>query len=216
MDNQTTIEPEIAADIEHGAEERARFTAMEHGTKEDWSIISRDYIQFAGGVADRVLTHLKLLKGDFGGFPVCRLEHSLQCATRAHRDGRDERYVTMALLHDIGDTLGTFNHPDVGAAIIKPFVDERTHWICQNHGAFQGYYYFHFLGMDRDMREKHRASPHWEACAEFCEKYDQSAFDPDYDSEPLEFFEPMVRRVKARPLASMYVKDAASPGAIAA
>ena len=205
MDNQT----DIIADTEHGAEERAGFTAMENGTREDWSIIARDYNQFAGGVADRVLTHLKLLKGDFGGFPVCRLEHSLQCATRAHRDGRDERYVTMALLHDIGDTLGTFNHPDVGAAIIKPFVDERTHWICQNHGAFQGYYYFHFLGMDRDMREKHRGNPHWEACAEFCEKYDQSAFDPAYDSEPLEFFEPMVRRVMARPLAKIEVKGAA-------
>ena len=96
MDNQT----DIVADTEHSIEERARFTAMEHGTKEDWSIISRDYAKFAQTLPDRVLTHLKLLKGDFGGFPVCRLEHSLQCATRAHRDGRDERYVTMALLHD--------------------------------------------------------------------------------------------------------------------
>ena len=216
MDDQSKIEAatgqgqtDIVADMEHGAEERARFTAMENGTREDWALIARDYNEFAGGVADRVLNHLKLLKGDFGGFPVCRLEHSLQCATRAHRDGRDERYVTMALLHDIGDTLGTFNHPDVGAAIIKPFVDEQTHWICQNHGAFQGYYYFHFLGMDRDMREKHRGNPHWEACAEFCAKYDQSAFDPAYDSEPLEFFEPMVRRVMARPLARAEVKAAA-------
>ena len=91
MDNHTPIDTGAVAELEHGLEERARFSAMEHGTKEDWSIISRDYIQFAGGVADRVLTHLKLLKGDFGGFPVCRLEHSLQCATRAHRDGRDER-----------------------------------------------------------------------------------------------------------------------------
>ncbi len=209
MDNHTPIDTGAVAELEHGLEERARFSAMEHGTKEDWSIISRDYIQFAGGVADRVLTHLKLLKGDFGGFPVCRLEHSLQCATRAHRDGRDERYVTMALLHDIGDTLGTYNHPDVGAAIIKPFVDEQTHWICQHHGAFQGYYYFHFLGMDRDLREKYRDSPHFEACVEFCEKYDQSAFDPAYDSEPLEFFEPILRRTMARPLASLYVKNAA-------
>ena len=206
MDNAS----EIVADTEHGIEERARFTAMEHGTQADWAIIGRDYFKFAEGLADRVLAHLKLLEGDFGGFPVCRLEHSRQCATRAHRDGRDERYVVMALLHDIGDTLGTYNHPDVAAAIIKPFVDERTHWICQHHGAFQGYYYFHFLGMDRDLREKFRDSPHFDACAEFCEKYDQSAFDPAYASEPLEFFEPMVRRVLARPLASMYVKDEAA------
>ena len=200
---------DIAAETRHGMEERARFTAMENGTQEDWAIIGRDYFKFAEGLPDRVLAHLKLLEGDFGGFPVCRLEHSRQTATRAHRDGRDERYVVMALLHDIGDTLGTYNHPDVAAAIIKPFVDERTHWICQNHGAFQGYYYFHFLGMDRDLREKFRGNPHFEACAEFCEKYDQSAFDPNYDSASLEFFEPMLRRVMERPLASMYVKDAA-------
>ena len=110
----------------------------------------------------------------------------------------------MALLHDIGDTLGSYNHPEVAAAIIKPFVTEEIHWICQNHGAFQGYYYFPHLGMDQNMREKFRDSPHFDACAEVCEKYDQSAFDPDYESEPLQFFEPMVRRVMEKPLASMY------------
>lgn len=192
--------------LAHSLAERAKFREMKDGTKEDWAIIGAEYREFAKDLPDRVLTHLKLLDGDFGGFPVCRLEHSLQTATRAHRDGRDEQYVVMALLHDIGDTLGSYNHPEVGAAIIKPFVTEEVHWICQNHGAFQGYYYFHHLGMDRDMRENFRASPHFEACAEFCEKYDQAAFDPDYDSEPLEFFEPMVRRVMAKPLASMYAK----------
>lgn len=192
--------------LAHSLAERAKFREMKEGTKEDWAIIGAEYREFAKDLPDRVLTHLKLLDGDFGGFPVCRLEHSLQTATRAHRDGRDEQYVVMALLHDIGDTLGSYNHPEVGAAIIKPFVTEEVHWICQNHGAFQGYYYFHHLGMDRDMRENFRASPHFEACAEFCEKYDQAAFDPEYDSEPLEFFEPMVRRVMAKPLASMYAK----------
>ena len=193
-----------ATTIDH--EERAKFTAMTEGTAEDWAIISRDYMAFAGGLADRVLKHLKLLDGDFGGFPVDRLTHSLQTATRAHRDGRDEAYVTMALLHDIGDTLGTFNHPEVAASIIKPFVSEEVHWICENHGAFQGYYYFHYVGMDRDVRENFRDHPHFAACAEFCEKYDQAAFDPDYDTLPLEFFEPMLRRVMARPIRSMYAK----------
>ena len=190
-----------------GAGESAKFHEMKEGTAEDWAIIQKHYLEFASDVADRVLTHLQLLEGDFGGFPVCRLEHSLQTATRAHRDGRGERYVVMALLHDIGDTLGTYNHPDVAAAIIKPFVTEEEHWICQHHGAFQGYYFFHFLGMDKDLREQFRDSQHFDACAEFCEKYDQAAFDPDYDSEPLEFFEPMVRRVMAKPLSSMYVDE---------
>jgi predicted HD phosphohydrolase len=186
--------------------DRARFTAMDNGTQEDWAIIGKDYMDFASRLPDRVLTHLKLLDGDFGGFPIDRMQHSLQCATRAHRDGRDEAYVVMALLHDIGDTLGTYNHPELGAAMIKPFVTEEVHWICQNHGAFQGYYYFHFLGGDRNLRDKFRDSPHYDACAEFCEKYDQSAFDPAYDTEPLEFFEPMLRRVMARPLKSMFAR----------
>lgn len=189
-----------------GDEDRARFTAMTEGTADDWAIISGHFGAFAKGLPDRVLTHLKLLDGDYGGFPVDRLEHSLQTATRAHRDGRDEAYVVMALLHDIGDTLGSYNHPDVAAAILKPFVSEELHWICANHGAFQGYYFFHHLGMDRNIREAFRASPYFDACAEFCEKYDQAAFDPAYRSEPLEFFEPMVRRVFARPINSMYAK----------
>ena len=197
----------------HGIAERAKFREMKEGTKDDWAIIGGEYAAFAQGLPDRVLDHLKLLDGDFGGFPVCRLEHSLQTATRAHRDGRGEQYVVMALLHDIGDTLGSYNHPEVAAAILKPFVTEEIHWICQNHGAFQGYYYFHHLGMDRDLREKFRGEPHFEACAEFCEKYDQAAFDPDYESESLEFFEPMVRRVMAKPLASIY--KAAVEGAAA-
>jgi len=190
----------------HGSAERARFREMKEGTKEDWEIIGGEYMAFARDLPARVLDHLRLLDGDFGGFPIDRLQHSLQTATRAHRDGRDEQYVVMALLHDMGDTLGSYNHPEVAAAIIKPFVTEEIHWICQNHGAFQGYYYFHFLGMDQNVREKFRGSPYYDACVEFCEKYDQAAFDPDYDSESLEFFEPMVRRVMAKPLNSMYVK----------
>lgn len=205
-DGMTADAEEITAEMAHDAMERAKFREMKEGTQEDWALIAGEYMQFATGLSQRVLDHLRLLDGDFGGFPVCRLEHSLQTATRARRDGRDEPYVVMALLHDIGDTLGSYNHPEVAASIIKPFVSEELHWICQNHGAFQGYYYFHFLGMDRNARDQFRDNPHYEACREFCEKYDQAAFDPDYESEPLEFFEPMVRRVMARPLASMYAK----------
>lgn len=199
---------DVSEDTLHGAAERARFRQMKEGTQEDWAVIGGHFREFAAGLPDRVLGHLRLLDGDFGGFPVDRLEHSLQTATRAHRDGRDEPYVVMALLHDIGDTLGSYNHPEVAASIIKPFVTEEVHWICENHGHFQGYYYFHYLGMDRESREQFRDNPHFEACAEFCEKYDQAAFDSDYKSEPLEFFEPMVRRVMARPLNSLYAKAA--------
>lgn len=186
--------------------DQAKFTAMTEGTQQDWAIISGHFMGFATTVGSRVLEHLRLLDGDYGGFPVDRLTHCLQTATRAHRDGRDDRYVVMALTHDIGDTLSTFNHPDVGAAIIKPFVPEEYRWICEQHGIFQGYYYFHHLGMDRDMREHFRGHPHFEACAEFCEKYDQAAFDPSYHTAPLSFFEPMVQRVMSAPINTMYVR----------
>jgi predicted HD phosphohydrolase len=179
---------------------------MDEGTAQDWAIIGEHFVPFAGQLADRVLTHLKLLDGDFGGFAIDRLQHSLQTATRAHRDGRGEDYVVMALLHDIGDTLGSYNHPEIAAAILRPFISEELYWIADKHGAFQGYYFFHYLGMDRDIRENFRGHAHFEACAEFCAKYDQAAFDPTYDSAPLDFFEPMVRRVFARPLNSIYAK----------
>ena len=189
-------------------QDRAQFTAMAAGTQEDWNIIGGHFRDFSRELPKRVLTHLNLLAGDFGGFPVDRLEHSLQTATRAHRDGRDEPYVVMALLHDIGDTLGSFNHPEIGAAMMRPFVSEELHWIANTHGVFQGYYFFHYIGGDRDLRENYRGHPHFAACAEFCEKYDQSAFDPAYESAPLEFFEPMVARVFSRPINSIYAKVA--------
>lgn len=188
--------------------ERAKFHAMTEGTAEDWAIIGGAFRGFAGGLPDRILGHLKLLDGDFGGFAIDRLQHSLQTATRAHRDGRGEDYVVMALLHDIGDTLGSYNHPEIAAAILRTFVSEELHWIADKHGAFQGYYFFHHLGLDRDVREGFRGHPHFEACAEFCAHYDQAAFDPAYESAPLAFFEPMVRRVFARPLNSIYARAA--------
>ena len=184
--------------------DRATFRSMDEGTQADWAIIGSHFMPFAKALPDRVLAHLKLLDGDYGGFPIDRLQHSLQTATRAHRGGESEAYVVMALLHDIGDTLGSYNHPDIAAAILKPFVDEKLHWMCQNHGVFQGYYFFHHLGMNRDMREAFRGHEHFEDTARFCELYDQTAFDPDYDSAPLAFFEPMVRRLFERPLNTIY------------
>ena len=184
---------------------RARFTSMEHGTADDWAVISSYFPDFARGLPDRVLAHLRLLDGDYGGFAVDRLTHSLQTATLAHRDGRDEEYVVCALLHDIGDTLGSFNHADVAAAIVKPFVSEENHWMVEQHAVFQGYYFFHHIGGDRNLRERFRGHPAFDRTAEFCARYDGPAFDPKGETLPLEFFEPMLRRVIAFPKRSMYV-----------
>jgi predicted HD phosphohydrolase len=192
---------------------RAKFSDMSQSQAEDWEIIMAEQVPYAKNGGARVLDHLRLLAGDYGGFPVDRLTHCLQTATRAHRDGRAEDYVVMALIHDIGDTLGAYNHPDIAAAILKPFVSEELHWIVQNHGIFQGVNFFHHIGLDRDMREKFRGHEHFAATEEFIEKYDCPAFDPDYDTLPLEFFEPMVMRVFRKPLNSIYKKALDEAGA---
>jgi len=194
-------------DADHG--ERAQFHAMTEGTKEDWQKIATAIEPFARALPDRLIAHLKLLSGDCGGFAVDRLEHCLQTATRAFQAGRDEEYVVCALLHDIGDTLGPRNHADVAGVIVEPFVSERNHWIVAKHGIFQGYYFFHYLGLDRDMREQFHGHPHFEATEEFCRLFDQSAFDPNFKSMPLEAFEPMVGRVFAAPKRSIYMRAAA-------
>jgi len=190
--------------MEMSMEPRARFTAMEHSTREDWALIMPEAIKMAQALPDRVLAHLQLLDGDFSGFPVDRLTHSLQTATLALRDGRDEEYIVCALLHDIGDTLGSYNHPDIAAAILEPFVSEANLWMVRHHGVFQGYNFFHHIGLDRNLRDGLRSSPHFDRTAEFVERYDNRAFDPDAEMLPLATFEPMVRRLMAAPKRSLY------------
>lgn len=192
---------------------RAQFRAMAEGTEEDWKIIGSEYMKFANGLVDRVLTHLRLLDGDFGGFAVDRLTHSLQTATRAHRAGKDEEYVVCALLHDIGDVLGTYNHGAVAAAILKPFVNEANRWMLENHTDFQGYYYYEHVGLDKNRRDQYKDSPYYEHTREFIDEYDMPAFDPDYPTMTLEEFEPMVRRVMRKELKSNIAIDPASTAA---
>ncbi len=184
--------------------DRAKFHAMTEGTQEDWAAIGRVSAPHRGQLAERLLAHLRQLDDEDGGFAVSRVEHSLQTATRAHRDGRDEEYVVCALIHDIGDLLLPSNHAELGATILKPYISEANHWMMDKHGIFQGYYFFHHLGLDREMREQFRGHPHFEHCAQFCHLYDQSSFDPAYESMPLAEFEPMLRRVVATPKTSIY------------
>jgi predicted HD phosphohydrolase len=188
------------------ARPRAKFHAMTEGTKDDWDKIALGSIELAAGLPDRVLANLRQLGGDYGGFAVDRLQHSLQTATRAYRADRDDEYVFCALIHDIGDLLGPLNHADVAAAVVKPFVSDQNHWMVEKHAIFQGYYFFHLLGLDRDLREQFRGHEWFDYTAEFCQEYDQAAFDPGYDTLPLEHFEPLVRQVMTSPKRSIYLK----------
>ncbi len=172
---------------------RPAFRSFQESTREDWAQIMPALAVTQSLVPERIIENLRHLADDHGGFPVSRLEHSLQTATRAERDGRDLEYVMCALIHDIGDTLAPYNHPAIAASILKPLARPENHWMVEHHGIFQGYYFWHHIGQDQHAREAFRDSPYFEYTAEFCAKYDQTAFDPDYRSEPLAHFEPMIR-----------------------
>ena len=179
------------------------FTSMAAGVQEDYDLLERLESEFSAGTADRVLEQLKGLSGSLAGYQVDRLEHSLQSATRAYHDGAEEEMVVAALLHDVGDLLAPDNHSEMAAAVLRPYVSERTYWIVRNHGLFQTYYFAHFRGGDRNARDRYIDHPWYQAAVDFCHRWDQPAFDPAYESLDLEFFKPMVRRVFARAPFSM-------------
>lgn len=194
----------MSAKPEDIAPARPSFKSLSTSTAEDWDVICDEHRRFFAGLPQRILAHMQLLDSDYGGFPVDRLQHSLQTAELAAADGRDDEYVVCALLHDIGDTLGSANHPDVAAAILYPYVSEANHWMIKHHGVFQGYNFFHHLGMDRNMREQYRDSPYFDYTAEFIAKYDDPAFDTDKPRLSLDLFAPMVERVFAKPVNTIY------------
>ena len=177
---------------------KVSFTEMKKGTKEDYLLLDKNEKDFAKKTADRILKFLSSLTETLEGYQVSRLEHSLQSATRALHAGESEEMIVAALLHDIGDELAPMNHSEYAAPILKPYVSEKTHWIVEKHGEFQAYYYAHHLGGNRNKRDKYKGHKYFDACVNFCEKYDQCSFDPNYESYPLEKFEPMVRNIFAR------------------
>ena len=176
-----------------------KFEHMVDGTPEDYDLIGRELADHkANHLTDHILGTLKAMAGPLLGYQVDRFQHCLQSATRALRNGEDDEMVVAALLHDVGDPIAPENHSAVAADILRPYVSDRTHWIIRHHGLFQGYYYFHHLGADRDAREAFRGHEWFDDCAAFCEEYDQNCFERNYDTMALEEFEPMVRDLFSR------------------
>jgi predicted HD phosphohydrolase len=175
------------------------FHRMEDGTREDYELLERSEQEYVRGLADRVLMALRKLDHSLPGYPVSRLEHSLQTATRALKDAADDELVVAALIHDVGDELAPYNHSEIASGIIRPYVRAEVTWIVEQHGLFQTYYYAHHSGRDRNAREKFRGHPWYQACKDFCARWDQCSFDPGYPSEPLGAFESRVREIFSRP-----------------
>jgi predicted HD phosphohydrolase len=174
---------------------QAKFRRFDECTAEDAEIFGEEFVKYEAGLPDRLIAHLKLLDGEFGGFNINRLEHCLQTATRAFRDERSEEYVVCCLLHDIGDILAPANHPGLAAAILKPYVSEANLFMVEEHAPFQGFYYYDKQGRNNQERGKHNKSPHFEYAKEYMELYDMPSFDETYDNMTLEDFAPLIGRV---------------------
>jgi predicted HD phosphohydrolase len=180
---------------------RVGFARMEDGTVADWALVAAHDQANAAGQADRVLGWLEAMDGP-SPYQISRLQHSLQTATRAAGDGADDEMIVCALLHDIGDELSPLNHSQVAAAVLRPYVSERSYWIVQHHGLFQGYYWMHLMGQDRNARDALSNHPWYRDCVQFCARWDQASFDPAYSTAPLSTFEPLVRALFDRPPAT--------------
>ena len=188
-----------------------RYTSLSSATASDFSLQDAAFEEVAKSQADRVLA---LLRAETGGtflHELDLLEHSLQSASRAYRDGADEELVVVALLHDIGEVLCPGNHGEVAAGLLRPYIRAENHWLLLHHEVYQAHYYADAMNtrssetggdnaamIDPDLRDRFKDHPCHAHTVAFCEKYDQVSFDPDYESLPLEFFEPMVRRIFAR------------------
>ena len=176
--------------------ETVSFTAMKDGTREDYELLRKLERPFHVLTASRVFEELdRQSEHTIEGYKLTRLDHALQCATRAERDGANIEWVVAALLHDIGDGLAPQNHDRMSAEVVRPFVREEVSWVVEHHGIFQMLYYGHHYGWDRNARDQFKDHLGYQTCSDFCERWDQSSFDPNYDSEPLPYFENMVRAV---------------------
>jgi predicted HD phosphohydrolase len=178
------------------------FTTMDEGTRADYDLVFAHDAENAAALADRVLGWMRSMD-DASPYPVTRLGHSLQSATRAEADGADAETIVCALLHDVGDVLSPLNHSQVAAALLRPYVSDKNYWVVQHHGLFQGYYWFHHFDRDRNERDRYVGHEFYDECVRFCAEWDQNCFDPAYPTKPLEHFEPLVRSLLANPRESL-------------
>ncbi len=177
------------------------FIRMQDGDADDYAYLDQLEDQYKVGLPQRLIDALAQLEHSLSGYKISRLGHVLQAATRAYRAGESEEWVMAALFHDIGDDLATYSHSEMAAAVLRPFVSEEIYWVVKHHGIFQMYYYAHHCGGDRNARDRFADHQYYQSAVKFCHEYDQNCFDPAYQSEPLDFFKPMIERVFSKPKA---------------
>ena len=180
-------------------EKTVKFVEMKDGDKEDYLLLQELEKPYLKMTPNRIIEELKR-QGDVSleGYKITRLEHGLQSGTRALRDGADLDWIIGALLHDIGDGLAPQNHDRMSAEVVRPYVREEVSWVVEHHGIFQMIYYAHHYGWDKNARDRFKDNIYFKSCSDFCERWDQSCFDPNYNSEPLDTFEPIIKEVFSR------------------
>ena len=178
--------------------EKVKFNQMKDGTKEEYLFLDKYEQKYVNGTADRLLKFMSGLKDTLEGYQITRLEHSLQTATRALNEKASDEMVVACLLHDIGDELAPLNHAECAAAILKPYVSEKTHWIIEKHGIFQMYYYAHHLGGNKNQRDKYKGHKYYKDTIDFCANWDQKSFDPNFKSLSLQEFKPFIKKIFSR------------------
>lgn len=181
---------------------KVSFTEMSEGTAADYEYLDELENQFKKELPTKLLKALAELEYSLSGYQISRLEHVLQAATRALYAGESDQMIIAALLHDIGDDLAPYSHSEMAASILRPFVSDEIYWVVKHHGLFQMYYYAHHSGGDRNARDRFKDHPFYDTAVRFCHEYDQNCFDPNYESKPLAFFEPMLQSVFSKPLDS--------------
>jgi predicted HD phosphohydrolase len=177
---------------------KVSFTEMKNGTKEDYLLLEKHEKKYIEATADRLIKFMSDLTTTLEGYKINRLEHSLQTATRALNDKANDEMIVAALLHDIGDELAPLNHSEYAAAVLKPYVSEKTHWVVEKHGEFQMYYYAHHLGGNKNQRDKYKGHKYYQDTINFCENWDQKSFDPNFKSLSLKEFDPFVKKIFSR------------------
>jgi predicted HD phosphohydrolase len=182
-----------------GAGFRASFTRVDQASAAEWLHIGMATIAQQPAVADTILAMLRSFRGLNAGFRVDQYHHAMQMATMAKRDNANDATVLSALCHDIGKVISIEGHPEIAAALLRPYVPDENYQMVRTHQDFQGRWYYGYLGRPDNLRDQYQSQPWYQAAVRFTDEWDQAAFDPAYSIMQIEEFEPLVRQFFGNP-----------------
>jgi predicted HD phosphohydrolase len=151
-----------------------------------------DRLDRDGRRAEQLLLLLRSLQAVCDGGEISELDHALQMASRAERDGADEDVVLAALFHDIGKILGDAGHDRISAEVLRPHLRPDVVEVVRHHGAFTARHWGD-VGPS-DPRDAFLGERWYPLACRFVDEWDMRSFDPGYEAFPLDHFVPLVVR----------------------